>query len=278
MCVTWFMVNENSGVIGYKLVLAFNRDEFFDRPALPAEFLESNGDVLCGVDMTPGKEGGTWLGISKMGKVACLLNIRDKHVNPELKGRGSLVTNFLTSDIDGYSYLKQLTGTDYNGFNLLTMDFRNYKPEICYYSNRSESEPVTLETGYYGVSNSLLFQPWPKANAGKEYLEQLLKDKPTISAEELTKHLISYAQGNDGLATKVNFFLNEEELSKALPKTAFVDSPIYGTRCTTVILIDNDGKVTYTEKTRIDPMDSENTNWSSKTTVFNIKSSLDSKY
>ncbi|XP_033127644.1 transport and Golgi organization 2 homolog [Anneissia japonica] len=89
MCVTWFMVNEDPEISGYKLVLAFNREEYFNRPTSHANFLGSNKDTLYGVDMKPGKEGGTWLGISTKGRVAFVLNIRGTG-NPDLKGRGLL--------------------------------------------------------------------------------------------------------------------------------------------------------------------------------------------
>lgn len=41
--------------------------------------------------MTPGKEGGTWLGLSKLGRIACLLNLNalDYPSDPAKKGRGS---------------------------------------------------------------------------------------------------------------------------------------------------------------------------------------------
>ena len=45
--------------------------------------------------MTPGKEGGTWLGLSRFGKIGVLLNLdRHDYGYDELNklGRGSLVT------------------------------------------------------------------------------------------------------------------------------------------------------------------------------------------
>ncbi|XP_071959556.1 transport and Golgi organization protein 2 homolog [Antedon mediterranea] len=288
MCVTWFMINESPGENGYKLVLVYNRDEYFIKPTKSADYLDSNKDVLCGVDMRPGKEGGTWLGVSKKGKVACLLNIREPAnsgwvTNKKLFGRGSLVTNFLTNDTDCTSYLRQLSGSDYNEFNLILMDFRKIlnilflfvkyfslflinfrqaRPEVWYYSNTSEGEYSLLEPGCYGISNTPLYQPWPKATNGKKYLEELMKKNQTMSTDELTQTLLKYASRKEGeweIPEGISF-----EDSLLVPEAAFFKSPDYGTRTTTVILINKKGEMTFTERTMVDPMD-PNTKWSTKT-------------
>ena len=42
---------------------------------------------FSGMDMEPGREGGTWLGLSKTGKFSVVLNILSE-VMPNMKGRG----------------------------------------------------------------------------------------------------------------------------------------------------------------------------------------------
>ncbi|ADV21400.1 hypothetical protein I305_00567 [Cryptococcus gattii E566] len=129
MCVTFFTLSQP----GYKLILAFNRDEFLDRPTLPAHwhnfdsspnltptlhkpntFTDScprekkgNGEaarVLSGLDR--GKaEGGTWLGISKDLKVALLTNIVCIRPAPGVQplspppSRGKLLREFLSPSL-----------------------------------------------------------------------------------------------------------------------------------------------------------------------------------
>ncbi|RXM94053.1 Transport and Golgi organization protein 2-like [Acipenser ruthenus] len=80
----------------------------------------------AGLDMEEGKEGGTWLGISKRGKLAALTNYLEPKINTDAQGRGSLVSNFLTESLDSFSYLKKVSseGHLYNGFNLITADFK----------------------------------------------------------------------------------------------------------------------------------------------------------
>ncbi|MEQ2204499.1 Transport and Golgi organization protein 2, partial [Xenoophorus captivus] len=79
------------------------------------------------LDLEYGKEGGSWLGISKRGKLAAITNYMEGHPNPNAQGRGFLVSNYLMDkDVDSYSYLKKISaeGHLYNGFNLITAEFK----------------------------------------------------------------------------------------------------------------------------------------------------------
>jgi uncharacterized protein with NRDE domain len=76
--------------------------------------------------MEPGREGGTWLGISKTGKIGSLLNIfhGTKLSNVGKKGRGLLVNNYLLSKKDGEEYLREIQKDkgSYMPFCLVTVD------------------------------------------------------------------------------------------------------------------------------------------------------------
>jgi len=48
-------------------------------------------DVFLGIDMVPGREGGTWLGASKRGRIGTLLTILGAN-DSKKKGRGKLNT------------------------------------------------------------------------------------------------------------------------------------------------------------------------------------------
>nr|XP_030692329.1 transport and Golgi organization protein 2 homolog isoform X5 [Globicephala melas] len=130
-----------------RLILAANRDEFYHRPSRAADFWGNNNEVLSGLDMEEGKEGGTWLGINTRGKLAALTNYLQPRLDRDARGRGELVAQFLTSDMDSLSYLKKVSaeGHLYNGFNLIAADLSTEKGDvICYYGNRGEREPVAL--------------------------------------------------------------------------------------------------------------------------------------
>nr|CAH10533.1 hypothetical protein [Homo sapiens] len=127
MCIIFFKfdprpVSKNA----YRLILAANRDEFYSRPSKLADFWGNNNEILSGLDMEEGKEGGTWLGISTRGKLAALTNYLQPQLDWQARGRGELVTHFLTTDVDSLSYLKKVSmeGHLYNGFNLIAADLR----------------------------------------------------------------------------------------------------------------------------------------------------------
>uniref|UniRef100_A0A9L0I5E0 Transport and golgi organization 2 homolog n=1 Tax=Equus asinus TaxID=9793 RepID=A0A9L0I5E0_EQUAS len=93
MCIIFFKfdprpVSKNA----YRLILAANRDEFYHRPSKLAGFWGNNSEILSGLDMEEGKEGGTWLGISTRGKLAALTNYLQPRLDPDARGRGSCQT------------------------------------------------------------------------------------------------------------------------------------------------------------------------------------------
>lgn len=78
MCVIFFYVNSNPNKDGYKLILASNRDEFYVRDTKQAGKWLNAEHVYGGIDLEPGREGGTWLAISgkdDVFKVGALLNL-----------------------------------------------------------------------------------------------------------------------------------------------------------------------------------------------------------
>ncbi|XP_017086489.1 transport and Golgi organization protein 2 isoform X1 [Drosophila eugracilis] len=78
MCVIFFCADSNPPVGGYKLILASNRDEFFARATQSAAKWANAEHVYGGIDLEPGREGGTWLAIGHSAgffKVGALLNL-----------------------------------------------------------------------------------------------------------------------------------------------------------------------------------------------------------
>ncbi|KAI4873200.1 hypothetical protein NFI96_000618 [Prochilodus magdalenae] len=77
------------------LILAANRDEFYNRPSKAADFWGSSKEILSGLDQEEGKEGGSWLGITKRGKLAALTNYLEGKPNPDAQGRGKQLLLYL---------------------------------------------------------------------------------------------------------------------------------------------------------------------------------------
>ena len=64
----------------YKLIVAGNRDEFYNRKTEAANYWRDYPQILAGRDL---EAGGTWLGITKSGKISMLTNYRDpNNINP----------------------------------------------------------------------------------------------------------------------------------------------------------------------------------------------------
>ncbi|MGH7927508.1 MAG: NRDE family protein, partial [Candidatus Binatia bacterium] len=60
---------------GYPLLVAANRDERYDRPAMPPGLIAANPRIMAGKDL---RAGGTWLGVNEHGLLVGILNRRAK--------------------------------------------------------------------------------------------------------------------------------------------------------------------------------------------------------
>lgn len=222
----------------YPLVVAANRDEFFARPTAPAQFWEEAPDVLAGRDL---EAGGTWLGVTRRGRFAALTNFRDPACNKTgAPSRGKLVSGFLRGNQSAQDYLRELDSVAdrYNGFNLLFGD----RHGLWCFSNCGEGERE-LAPGVYGLSNHLLDTPWPKVAHGKSALADAMDALP--DEEPLFALLRDDSIAPDDALPRTGVSLEWERLLSA----SFVRSPAYGTRSSTVVLMDNSGNLRFAEQT-----------------------------
>ncbi len=224
----------------YKLVLAANRDEYYDRPTGQACFWEEAPSLLAGRDL---RAGGTWLGVTKKGRIAAITNFRDPASHKEgAPSRGELVSGFLKGRESPLDYLERVDKRReaYNGFNLVLGEGER----LFWYSNRGEG-PRRLGPGIYGVSNHLLDTSWPKVERGKEALARLLASKERPSAEAFFGMLQDRTIPPDRLLPETGIGLEWERVLSPL----FIKSPYYGTRSSTVILVDQEDRVAFEERT-----------------------------
>jgi uncharacterized protein with NRDE domain len=224
----------------YGLILAANRDEFYDRPTAPAEFWSDAPAVLAGRDL---KAGGTWLGVDRRGRIAAVTNYRQGRREADaVCSRGRLVSDFLTTDVTTGDYLDRVTAeaASYNGFNLVVGDAGG----LAYFSNR-EGRLRALGSGIYGLSNHLLDTAWPKVTATKRALTGLLSGAEGELVPSLFELLSDREKAADHLLPETGVSLEWERLLSS----AFIVSEGYGTRSSTVILFGRDGRILFEERT-----------------------------
>ena len=224
----------------YKLVLAANRDEYYERPTAEAGFVAGTPRVLGGRDL---RAGGTWLGITTDGRIAAITNYRDPaSVKDNAPSRGELVSQFLLGGESPVDYLNGLEGRGhmYNGFNLIFGE----KQDLYWYSNRGDSGR-RLGPGIYGLSNRLLDTPWPKVTRGKGAMERLLSGRRDPHPEDLFSLLADHHIPDDESLPDTGVGLQWERRLSPL----FITSPDYGTRSSTLIFIDQEDGVTFIERT-----------------------------
>ena len=227
----------------YPLLIAANRDEFYDRPTAPLACWEDIPQIVAGRDL---KEGGAWMGIDRTGRFAAITNYRDpSRVLKDAPSRGHLVSDFLRSAEPARIYLDRLApkASAYNGFNLVLGDAGG----LFYYSNRGD-EVQTLVPGLYGLSNHLLDTPWPKLERGRRALRQLLDSRPDPTPDEMLELLTDRTLAPDSDLPHTGVPLEWERWLSPI----FIDAPGYGTRSSTALRVDANGRAWLVEATWAD--------------------------
>lgn len=236
MCLLTIAYNKHPK---YPLIIISNRDEFYDREAAPAHYWEDEPSIYAGRDLLGG---GTWIGVSKSGRLAAITNYRD----PSLleigqRSRGEIVRNFLIEKGSSTIFFEELKKTKnlYGGYNFIGYDGER----LLHYNNiLDEGGPVL--PGIHSVSNASLNTPWPKVTLASEKLEKVL----LLSSEE---QLIAFktlledrtiapdeALPNTGVGIHLERILSAQ----------FVKMNGYGTRSSATILFDYDGIIHFSER------------------------------
>ncbi|ALS22606.1 hypothetical protein IJ22_22320 [Paenibacillus naphthalenovorans] len=225
MCLILFAYHAHET---YKLIVAANRDEFYDRPTSPVHYWEDHPHILAGRDLS---KMGTWMGVTTAGRFAALTNYRDpKEVLEGKRSRGELVAGFLKDRQDPESYMLEAAKKRdrYLGYNLLAGD----ADELYYYSN-IENKVKKVGPGIYGLSNHLLNTDWPKVRRGKEGLAEIINGGRGDMAERILALLRQDDPVSDDLLPDTGISLEWERLLSPV----FIQSEHYGTRSSTVLLM-----------------------------------------
>lgn len=234
MCLIVFEKNNHPD---YKLIFAANRDEFFERPSAPLH-LWNDEPIYAGKDL---KEGGTWCGISRNGRFAAITNYRNiKSIKKDAVSRGRIVTDFLTGTSSPEFYSKGLadSANQYNGYSLIF----GHKSDLYFFSNQSK-KIAKVESGIHGLSNHLIDTPWFNVKRGKQLLKQAIEKGDNL-IDDMLAMLSDKTLSPDDELPDTGLEKNIERKISSI----FVETPDYGTRSSTVILIDQKDNVTFVEK------------------------------
>jgi uncharacterized protein with NRDE domain len=222
-------------------IMAANRDEFHARPTAPSAFWESHPDVLGGIDL---EALGTWMGVTRNGKIAALTNIRAPQTTvSNALSRGGVVKAWLiSSNVNHVEYAHSLSSSrhQYNGYNLVFGTIN----DLAVYNNHADRID-TINEGVYGLSNADIQTPWPKVSRGIAALSDYVCQADTIDNEALFDLLKNQEKATDDVLPTTGVPLEWERALSSI----FIVMPTYGTRTSTIVTVDANNMLYWEERT-----------------------------
>jgi uncharacterized protein with NRDE domain len=236
MCLITFALDAHPDV---RLVFAANRDEAYARPTAPAAFwTEPSGATWFGGRDV--EKGGTWLALSNdASRLAAVTNVRAPGVRRDGKSRGWLVRDAALSGDPVDVYARAIDRPAFPAFNLLLADAHG-----MFYARDDAGVVERIANGVHGLSNDRLDVSWPKVERVKNRLRALLDVPATPSAGALFDLLADEAPADDARLPSTGVSL---EVERAL-SPAFIRTPTYGTRSSTVVLWHRSGALAFEER------------------------------
>ena len=196
----------------YPIVIAANRDEFYDRPTRSFHRWDDAPNIVGGRDL---RAGGSWLAVTRGGRFAAVTNVRGVDEAPNPRSRGELVGNFVRSQIPPLAYAESIRPEEYAGFHLIVGD-RQTVAHIA-----TDAPARLLDDGIFAVSNAPADVDWPKIVIAREAMARALEG-------DLVNDLMRFLTTPRGGSI-------EEEIFVALPERG------YGTRSSTVVVMTEEG-------------------------------------
>jgi uncharacterized protein with NRDE domain len=221
----------------YPLVIAANRDEFFARETSPAGFWPGT-ELLAGQDRL---QGGSWFGLTRQGRLAMVTNVRTPRAETSSLSRGHLVRDYLLSAATPEAFLDRVIepADKYPGFNLILGDI----DALYFASNRSQTQG-RLAAGIHGLSNASLDTPWPKVARGRQALKDCLESADDRLIERLFDLLNDRQVAADAELPETGVSREWERVLSA----RFIQSADYGTRSSTLLLVDRSRQALFIER------------------------------
>ncbi|RNF85257.1 NRDE family protein [Montanilutibacter psychrotolerans] len=229
----------------YRLAVIANRDEFHERPAAAAGVLPDLPHLYGGRDLL---QGGSWLLVSNTGRLAAVTNVRAGSAGEVApRSRGALVRDFAASDADNDGFFAALADTahEYGRFNLLGWDGN----QLGFASNHPGFTHAPVAPGVHAMSNGAFDAPWPKSGHATRALSNWLQspaadvDVDDTALAPLFAALADITVAPDDALPDTGVGL---ELERRL-SPPFVHGDRYGTRCSTVVLVEAD-RIVFAER------------------------------
>jgi uncharacterized protein with NRDE domain len=237
MCLVALAIDQDRR---FPLVLAANRDEYFERPTARLAWWSGEPgapEILGGRDL---RDGGTWLGLTAAGRMALITNIRrPASVDAKAPSRGRIVPLWLRGDLPADRFWMQVALSGHNPFNLIAADFRRGE---CYWASSDSASPRRLDRGLFGLSNAGLDTPWPKVVKLKQQLSEALPmaDSARALSTSLFAALADRSLADDAALPHTGVPPEwERQLSAAFIRTP---DQRYGTRCSTLVITERINK------------------------------------
>lgn len=215
----------------WRLVVAGNRDELHARPTA-ALSRWTDAPVLAGRDL---RSGGTWMGLGPGGRAAVVTNVRNGLAQPFAgPSRGALPVAFLSGSDAAIAHAAALAARadHYAPFNLVMADANG----CAYVGNHPGSGAHAIAPGVHGLSNGAFDAPWPKTLLLRSAL-RLWAQAGDHDPQPLWDALADERIAADDTLPDTGVGL---ELERRL-SPAFIRQHEYGTRASTLLLVDHNG-------------------------------------
>jgi len=203
----------------YPLIVAANRDEFYERPSAPPESLR--GGLFGPRDL---RAGGTWMALNRAGVFATLTNAAppDLQPVPGIASRGEVVGRIL--DAPNARHAASLAGAiplgETRPFYLLVADAHG---AYAVAPGRDAHEVVRLSPGIHVQENRPLDHP---------------RAEKVLRARRLVRDLADWPA--DRLISRLHAALSDHEPDQPPLRQLCVHTDGYGTRSASILLFDGD--------------------------------------
>lgn len=208
MCVVALALHQHPD---WPIVLVGNRDEYHARASAPLHFWDDGSGIVAGRDLVGG---GTWLGVvPAQQRMVVVTNARgERGPDPDKVSRGVLVRDLLTASGD-FAAPRPNQLELFNGFNLFVLDGSSAR----LFTNRPDAAIRALVPDVHALANEVVGRACDRsARLGAEMRAWLASGQDPAA-------LLGALENDDAPAL-------------------FLNNPVYGTRCSTLVAVANNGR------------------------------------